>query len=88
MRGGFFAAGIILVAVAVMFALLPIFDGHNLRDRYTEYTSPVGEIARAASKEMRRNYTVYMTLIAIDIVIAIAGAGLMTYGAVAKKEKS
>jgi len=85
MRGGFFAAGIVLIAVAVMFAFLPIFDGYNLIDTYNNYRSPVGRIARAADEEIREDYAVYMTLIAIDIVIALAGVALAIYGAAAKK---
>jgi hypothetical protein len=86
MRGGYFAAGVVIIAIAVMFALLPLFDGYNLIDAYNSYSSFPGEIARAVDEETRKNYSAYMAMIAIDIVLAIAGLALMIYGAAAKKD--
>jgi len=86
MRGGYFAAGIILIAIVVMFALLPLFDGYSLIDIYNYYNSPLGKMERAMDADARTTYSAYMTLIAIDIVMAIAGVALAIYGAVAKKE--
>ncbi|MDY6984961.1 MAG: hypothetical protein SVE93_00925 [Candidatus Thermoplasmatota archaeon] len=86
MRGGYFAGGIVLIAIAVMFALLPLFNGYNLIDVYNYYGSFSGKMERAIDEDARTAYSIYMTLIAIDIVTAIAGVALTIYGAAAKKE--
>jgi hypothetical protein len=86
MRSDYFAGGIFLIAVAVMFAILPLFNGYNLIDVYNYFGSVPGKMERAMDADARTTYSIYMTLIAIDIVTAIAGVALTIYGAVAKKE--
>lgn len=86
MRGGYFATGIALIAVAVLLTFLPLFDGYNLMDAYEYSHSTLGEIARATDEDARASYSFYMTLVAVDAILAIAGLALMIYGAAAKKD--
>lgn len=80
--------GMVLIAVAVLLTFLPLFGGYNLMDYYEYSHSTLGEIARAIDEDARASYSFYMTLIAVDAIMLIAGVALAVYGAAAKKEQS
>lgn len=85
MRVDYFAGGIFLIAVAAMLALLPLFNGYNLIDTY-HHVSFEGNMGWVVKEGAGINYSVCTTIIAVDVVLAIAGVALAIYGAVTKKE--